>query len=88
MANLTSLLVKIFKGLKKLITEKFFRHIFFIFCLFKKTVSQKRIMGCEYCGPDGSFDTKIGEIEICHMPMSYVSYDIKCHIMTNGAYDI
>ena len=45
-------------------------------------------MGCEFCGPDGSFDTKISQIEICHMPMSYASYDIKCQIMKNDAYDI
>ena len=35
-----------------------------------------------------SLDTKISKIDLCHIYMSYASYDIKCHIMTNDAYDI
>ena len=42
---------------------------------------------CDFCGPDGRLDTKIDQFDICHISMSYGSYDIKCHIMTNGAYD-
>ena len=34
--------------------------------------------GCDCFGPDGRLDTK----------MSYASYDIKCYIMMNDAYDI
>ena len=26
--------------------------------------------------------------ELCHISMTYASYDIKCYIMTNDAYDI
>jgi hypothetical protein len=39
-------------------------------------------------GPDSCLDTKIGQIDLCHICMSYASYDIKCHIMTNDTYDI
>ena len=44
--------------------------------------------GCEYWGPDGRLDTRIDQFDLCHISMSYASYDIKCHIMTNDAYDI
>jgi hypothetical protein len=44
--------------------------------------------GCDCCGPDGRLDTKINEFDLCHISMSYASYDIKCHIMTNDADDI
>jgi hypothetical protein len=54
----------------------------------KQFVSQNRINGCDCWGPDDSLDTKIDDIDSCHILMSYASYDIKCHIMTNGAYDI
>ena len=43
---------------------------------------------CDYWGPDGRLDTKIDQFDLCHISMSYASYDIKCHIMTNDAYDI
>ena len=43
--------------------------------------------GCDYWGPDGRLDTKIDQIDKCHIFMSYASYDIKCHNMTNDAYD-
>ena len=50
--------------------------------------SQNLINGCDCWGPDGRLDTKIDHIDWCHIFMSYASYDIKCHIMTNDAYDI
>ena len=34
------------------------------------------------------FNTKVDQIDLCHIYMSYASYDMKCHIMTNDAYDI
>ena len=44
--------------------------------------------GFDYLGPDGRLDTKISQSDLCHISMSYASYDMKCHIMTNDAYDI
>ena len=46
------------------------------------------MQGCDSKSPDGHFDTKIDNIEIHHILMSYTSYVIKCHIMTYDAYDI
>ena len=43
---------------------------------------------CDCWGPAGRLDTKISQIDSCHIYMSYASYDIKCHIMMNYAYDI
>ena len=60
----------------------------FKFFILKQFVSQNRINGCDCWGPDASLDTKIDDIDSCHILMSYASYDIKCHIMTNDAYDI
>ena len=37
---------------------------------------------------DGHFDTKISQIVLCRISMSYASYDIQCHIMTNDVYDV
>ena len=56
--------------------------------IFKQFFSQHRTNRCDCWGPDGRLDTKNGEINWCHISMSYASYDIKCHIMTNDAYDI
>ena len=42
----------------------------------------------EYWGPYGRLDTRIDQFDLCHISASYASYDIKCHIMTNDAYDI
>ena len=42
----------------------------------------------EYWGLDAALETKIGQINSCHIFMSYASNDIKCHIMTNDAYVI
>ena len=39
------------------------------------------------CGPDASLDTKIDHINLRHILMSYASYDIKCQIMSNDAYE-
>ena len=44
--------------------------------------------GCDCWGPDGRLDTKIDQIDLCHISMSYASYDIICHIMTYDIYDI
>ena len=44
--------------------------------------------GFDCWGPDGRLDTKIGQIDLRHIYMSYASYDIKCHIMTYDTYDI
>ena len=41
--------------------------------------------GWDCCGPDGRLATKIDQLDLCHISMSY---DIKCHIMMNDAYDI
>jgi hypothetical protein len=49
---------------------------------------QKQIDRCDCLGSDGYLDTKIYQIDLCHIFMSYASYDIKCHIMTYDAYDI
>ena len=54
----------------------------------KQFFSQNQMNGCDCWGPDGRLDTKISHIDWCHISMSYASYDIKCHIMTNDAYDI
>ena len=62
--------------------------MFFNFLIFKRFFSQHWIAGCDCWGPDGRLDTKIDQIDKCHIYMSYASYDIKCHIMTNVAYDI
>ena len=37
---------------------------------------------CHCWGPEGFLDIKIGQIDLCHTLMSYVSFEIKCHIMT------
>ena len=39
------------------------------------------------CGSDSRLDTKIDQNDLRHILMSYASYDIKCHNMTNDAYD-
>jgi hypothetical protein len=44
--------------------------------------------GCDSLGPDGCLDTKIEQLGLCHVFMSYASYDMKCHIMTNDTYEI
>jgi hypothetical protein len=44
--------------------------------------------GCDCRGPNGRLATKIDQFDLCHISMSFASYDIKCHIMTNDAYDI
>ncbi len=43
---------------------------------------------CDCWGPDGRFDTKINQIDRCHIYMSYASYVIVWQIMTYDAYDI
>ena len=43
--------------------------------------------GCDYWGPDGRLDTKIDTFVLRHIYLSYASFVIICHIMTNDAYD-
>jgi hypothetical protein len=62
--------------------------IIFSFVIFKFLFSQNRLNGCDCRGPDGRLDTKISQIDSCHISMSYVAKDIKCHIMAYDAYDI
>ena len=61
--------------------------VFFKFFIFKQFLSQNPMNGCDCWGPDGRLDTKISEIDLCHIYVSYASYDIKCHIMSYDAYD-
>ena len=63
-------------------------NVFSNFFIFKQFFIQNRINRCHCWGPDGCSDTKISQIDLHHISMSYVSYDIKFHIMTNDAYDI
>ena len=72
---------KIYKG-------KFSHPFFYLFFVWKQLLCQNRMHGCDCWGPDGHLDTKIDQLDLCHICMSYASYDIKCHIMTNDAYDI
>ena len=72
---------KIYKG-------KTFPTHFPFFFIFKQFFHQNRMNGCACRGSDARLDTKISQIDISHISMSYASYDIKCHIMTNDAYDI
>ena len=59
-----------------------------IFLIFKQFICLNQINGRDYCVPGGSLDTKMGHIDLCHILMSYASYDIKYHIMMNDAYEI
>ena len=61
---------------------------YFNFFIFKQFFIQNRMNGCDCWVPDSRLDTKIDKIDLCHISVSYGSYDIKCHIMTNDAYDI
>ena len=61
--------------------------MFFTFFTFKHFLSQKRMTGCDYWGPDGRLDTKIDTFVLRHIYLSYASFVIICHIMTNDAYD-
>ena len=64
------------KDFSKFIKEKM---IFFIFNLFilKQFSSQNRINVWNCWDPDASLETKIGHIDLCHILMSYASFDIK-----------
>jgi hypothetical protein len=68
--------------------EKYSNPFFLFFFILKQFFSQNRINGCDCWSPDGRLDTKIDHIDLRHISMSYASYDIKFHIMTNDAYDI
>ena len=61
---------------------------FFNFFIIKKFFHKNQINGCDCWGSDGRLDTKIDQIGIRHISMSYASYDIKWHIMSYDAYDI
>jgi hypothetical protein len=43
---------------------------------------------CDCCGPDGRLNTKIDQIDLCHISMSYASFVIIWHFMSYDAYDI
>ena len=49
---------------------------------------QNRMNGCDCWGPDGRLDTKIDQIDLCHISMSYASFVIIWHFMSYDAYDI
>jgi hypothetical protein len=44
--------------------------------------------GCDCWGPESRLDTKIDQIDLCHISMSYASFGIVWHFMSYGAYDI
>ena len=72
---------KIYKGKKySTLISSFFSFI--------KFVCQNRMNRSDCWGPDSRLDTKIDQIDLCHISMSYASYDIICHILTYDAYDI
>ena len=62
--------------------------MFLHFFIFKKFFSQNRINGCDCCGPDGRLDTKIDQIDLRHISMTYASFVIIWHFMSYDAYDI
>jgi hypothetical protein len=76
-----------YKGFSKCIKGIFFKQFLFIFILYK-LLSPNQMDGRDCCGQDGHLDTHIDQIDVCHNFMSYASYDLKCHIMTNDVYDI
>ena len=43
---------------------------------------------CDCWGPDGRLDTKVDQIDSCHISMSYASFVIIWHFMSYDAYDI
>ena len=49
--------------------------MFFKFFIFKKNFSQNWIDWWDCLGPDGRLDTKIDQIDLCHIFLSYASYD-------------
>ena len=49
--------------------------------MLKSLLRQKRTLWSDCCGPDGSGDTKIGQIGWCHIVMSYA------HMTSNVTYD-
>ena len=55
--------------------------IIFIFFIYKKSFNQNWINGCDYCGPDASLDTNIGQMSyfLFHMP-HLTSNVILCHM--------
>jgi hypothetical protein len=68
---------KIYKG-------KIFPMRFSIFLIFKPTSDQHVWL----LRSRGSFRHKIDKFDPCNISMSYASYVIICHIMTNDAYEI
>jgi hypothetical protein len=61
---------------------------FIFFLILKQLFNQHRKNGCDYLGPDDRLDTRNDQFYLCQIYMSYESYDIKCHNMSNDAYDI
>ena len=67
------------KGFSKFIKEKSDLSDYHFFYL-KQFFSQKWINRWEHWGPNASLDTKIGQIDLWHILMSYASFDIKWRI--------
>ena len=60
---------------------------YFNFFIFKQFFIQNRMNGCDCWGPDGRLDTKIDQIDLCHIFMSYASFVIIWHFMSYDPYD-
>ena len=78
---------KKYKGFSKFIKGKKSNPLF-KFNISKQFLSPNRISGGEYWGPYVSLDTKIGQIDVCHILMSYASFVIIWQFMSYDAYDI
>jgi hypothetical protein len=50
---------------------------FYFFLIIKHLCSQNRMNRCDCLGPDVRLDTKIDQFDLCHISMSYASYDIE-----------
>ena len=61
---------------------------FFNILISKQFFNQTKINRLDYWGSHGSLDTNIDQIDYVVFLMSYVSFDIKWHLMSYDAYDI
>ena len=59
--------------------KRIFSDILFNYFILKLFSSQNQITRWDYWGSDAFLDTKIVQIESCHILMSYASFDIKWH---------
>ena len=60
----------------------------FNYFILKKGLRWIQINGWDCCCPDASLDTKIGQIDLYQILMSYVYFDIIWHLMSYDAYDV